>query len=239
MTNSDHIGEALLAHLAGETRGLMIRRSDGEVFEDRSFERWLAPFPSADPAEQKLLSLIGPPVLELEAGAGRVSLGLRERGIRALPADPSPGCVEALHRRGLDSARMALGGEDLRGMRFNTLLLLRGGLPVFGTLERTRLWLAGLLDVTEPGGMLFVGSVLGGWSRDAYRHPDPELAGFEMAVRSRSERGAEVGPWADRLFPGAQEFVELLDGTGWEPTGETILFAGGPALILSARKGTE
>ena len=68
MTNSDHAGEALLAHLAGETRGLMIRRSDGEVFEDRSFAARLASFPRVDPAEQKLLSLLRPPVSELDVG---------------------------------------------------------------------------------------------------------------------------------------------------------------------------
>lgn len=236
MSVVDPVGSALLALIAGDLPDVTIHRSDGATFPHRGIQKWVTPFPSDDPAENELLDRIQGPVLDLEAGAGRVSLALHERGISVLPMDPSSGCMKAMHLRGLEMARVGHGGEDVDGERFSAVLLLRGGIPFAGTMDRTREWFSELAEVAHAEGKLFVGSILPGWSKDPYSHPHPELQGFQMAVRSRIEHRGVSGPWEDRLFPSVDEMEVLLDGTGWVASSDAIAHAGGPAVILVAHR---
>jgi SAM-dependent methyltransferase len=137
-------GTAPLAH---------VRAADGTCRPLR-LEQWLAP---VDAADEALLDLADPPVLDLGCGPGRHLAALREAGKAALGVDLSPVAVRLARGRGV----AALSGSVFSAIpgRWRTVLLLDGNIGIGGApvllLRRVRELLApggsALVELDPPG----------------------------------------------------------------------------------------
>lgn len=89
------------------------------------------------PLERMALNLCRGHVLDVGAGAGCHSLALQNRDIEVCSIDISPLSTRARTLRGVRDARCTdFWGQELDGMRFDTIVLLMNGLGIAGTLDR-------------------------------------------------------------------------------------------------------
>ncbi len=96
-------------------------------------------------------------ILDVGAGAGCHSLVLQSRNLDVDAIDISPGCVEVMHRRGVEKPyhRNIL---DVRNSRYDTVLMLMNGIGVSGSLDGLNLFIQNLDTLLTPNGQLLVDS---------------------------------------------------------------------------------
>lgn len=97
------------------------------------------------------------PVLDVGAGAGRLSLELQDRGVAVTAVDIAPVAVEIMRERGVVDARC----EDLyehRGGPYATLLLAMHGIGVVGSYEGLEAFFDGAHRLLRPGGQILCDS---------------------------------------------------------------------------------
>lgn len=86
--------------------------------------------------ERMALNLCRGHVLDVGAGAGCHSLALQDRGLKVCSIDISPLSTRARTLRGVRDARCTdFFGQELDGMRFDTIVLLMNGFGIAGTLD--------------------------------------------------------------------------------------------------------
>src|SRR5262249_22178698 len=107
MRTGDAYGEMMLAALEGDTIPEIVEREDGFITAG-SFgpAYYLAPYRRWPSRQRRALRLVRGRVLDVGAGAGRVSLHLQEKGHDVVAIDTSPGAVEVCRRRGVRDARL-------------------------------------------------------------------------------------------------------------------------------------
>src|SRR5690242_11406997 len=106
MARPDGYGELLLAQLAGEERVQeIVERDDGYIEATAGPLGYFAPFRRWPAHQRNAVRSMRGRVLDVGAGAGRVSLELQQRGHDVVAIDVSPGAVEVCRRRGVRDAR--------------------------------------------------------------------------------------------------------------------------------------
>jgi len=96
-------------------------------------------------------------ILDVGAGAGCHSIELQSRSLDVDSIDISPGCVEIMHRRGVEKPyhRSVL---DLTNSRYDTVLMLMNGIGICGSLDGLNLFIQNLDSLLAPGGQLLADS---------------------------------------------------------------------------------
>ena len=123
----DAYGQLLLAALEGDEVAEIVERDDG--FIDASTmgpKLYFAPFRRWPSHHRRAMRHAKGRVLDVGAGAGRVSLHLQERGQDVVAIDNSPGAIAVCRRRGVREARvLAFDAIDESLGTFNTIRSLR------------------------------------------------------------------------------------------------------------------
>jgi SAM-dependent methyltransferase len=132
-------------------------------------------------------------LLDVGAGAGRVSLHLQERGHEVVAIDNSPGAVEVCRRRGVRDARLLDFAEVDESLGvFDTIVLLGNNFGVFGSGPKAKRLL-----------------------RPLYRRRNVERGRLPGQIRIRVRFRTIVGPWFDYPMVSPAEMRDILDGTKW------------------------
>jgi SAM-dependent methyltransferase len=132
-----------------------LRAADGTL-EPLPLDRWIA---AADAADDAVLALAQPPVLDLGCGPGRHLAALRQAGKAGLGVDLSPVAVALARRRGAAAIPRDVFGSVPWAGHWRTALLLDGNIGIGGApealLRRTRALLApggtALVELEPPG----------------------------------------------------------------------------------------
>jgi SAM-dependent methyltransferase len=201
-TIGDAWGEALLDHLAGRfVDGLTLEVDDGTALPAMHPEWFFRPESDWEPEERQLLAcVVGGPVLDLGAGAGRSALHLQEQGYEVTAIESSPGAVDVCRRRGVRDVRAADLNDPPADKEWHTILLLCGNLGLGGSWDGNRRLLRRIAEISRPGAVLIADSV--NYSGDA-----------EIGLRIRY--GETVTPWWRQCNVAADEVEALVDDTGW------------------------
>ncbi len=188
----------------GDHDEVMLRLSDGTVVP-LAVARWLGP---ADETDERLLSAIAGPVLDVGCGPGRHLHALAKRGVFALGVDLSPVAVELARDRGGTAIVGSIFDHVPGAGTWRTALLLDGNIGIGGAPERLLTRIRSLLG---PAGEVIV-------------ELDPPGTGTESLL-ARIETRAEVSAsfrWARVAFGDI----------------EAIAAAAGYALLDCAHHGT-
>ncbi|MDO6517667.1 class I SAM-dependent methyltransferase [Zobellia uliginosa] len=107
--------------------------------------------------EQKALDLCKGSVLDIGCGAGSHSLYLQEKNLDVTALDHSKGAIETCTLRGINKVAHS-DIYDLKGPRFDTLLLLMNGIGIVGRLNNMSRFLDHLKTLLNPGGQILLDS---------------------------------------------------------------------------------
>jgi SAM-dependent methyltransferase len=222
MRTGDAYGEMMLAALdSGEEMLEIVERESGFIMASRfGPDAYFAPYPKWPSRQRRALRLARGRVLDVGAGAGRVSLHLQEKGHDVVAIDASPGAVDVCKRRGVRDARV-LRVEDVDeslGL-FDTVVMYGNNLALLASKTRGRRLLRGLARVTSERAHIL------GECLDPYTTDDPVHLAYHEHNRRRGRMGGQIRiriryrevatPWFDYLFLSRPELEELLAGTGW------------------------
>jgi SAM-dependent methyltransferase len=178
-----------------------LRGEDGTIIE-LDVGSWSA---EADAVEQRLLSTVRGPVLDIGCGPGRLVVALAERGVPALGVDASPAAVhQAVERRAAALVRSVF--DPLPGTgRWATALLMDGNVGIGGDPERL---LSRTAELLHPGGRAVVETAPPGVGTRCFQ--------------ARVERGDEVSGWFPWATVGADAVAELASSAGLEVADLTV-----------------
>jgi len=221
----DAFGAALLAQLdaldSGGTLPEIVERDDGFIDAKGHLRGYFSTHAEWGRLDHEAIDRIKGRVLDVGAGAGRVSLELAARGFDVLALDPSPGAIEVCRRRGVASTFLGTVSElRARGTTpFDRVVMLGNNLALLGSVDHARKLLADLHAITAPGARI-LGSCL-----DPYRTTIEEHLTYHAHNRACGRLGGQVRirvrhrrlatPWFEYSFLSIEELTKLLDGSGW------------------------
>ncbi len=219
--DEDAFGRALLDHLDGRPPKSLLLETDVGVSTPAMPPTWFF-----EPAhrwvawEKRSVDLAQGPVLDLGAGAGRVSLYLQQEGLDVTAVDNSPGAVDVCRRLGINDARL----QDLRSdlpndKRWLTVLLLCGNFGLAGGWDKTRRMLSDLHGLCAEGALIVADSVDPSVMDDTnvvnYRKRMIATGEYEGNVTLRLHYGDIVSPWWTLTNVLVRDVPRIIDGTGW------------------------
>lgn len=237
----DAYGRAMLAHLEGSPSFEIVERDDG-YFAPSSGSTFYFAGPEDWPrCEGEALELAHGRVLDVGAGAGRVSLHLQERGHEVVAIDNSPAAIDVCRRRGVRDARVVPFTEISPKLGvFDTIVCFGNNFGLFGRPRRARWLLRRLKRLTSPDAVIL------GESRDPYDTDNPDHLAYhrfsigrgrwpgELRIRVRYKHLAT--PFFDYLMVSPDEMRSLCEDTGWRLE-RTIAHDDAPVYVGVLRKG--
>ena len=209
-------GEAGVAEIVERDDGLINADATGPAMYFAAFRRWPA-------HHRQAMRFVRGRVLDVGAGAGRLSLHLQERGHDVVAIDNSPGAVEVCRRRGVRDARLLdfTDIDDSLGT-FRTILMLGNNFGVFGSPAKAKRLLRRLRALTSDDARIVAesrdvsrrGTADAPWHVE-YRRRNIERGRLPGQIRIRIRFRKLVGPWMDYPMVSPAEMQHILEGTGW------------------------
>jgi SAM-dependent methyltransferase len=214
----DPYGSALQDFLDGDTSvQIAIRRDDGydSLVPIAVFFRKEADF---SPLENAALDLCRGTVLDIGAGTGCHTLALQRRGLHVTAIDISPQAVAVTTARGAADARRT-DVFDLRGERFDTLLMLMHGIGMVETLEGLDRFLRHARTLITPDGRLVFDSLDVRRTDDAqhlaYQEANRKAGRYFGEIRIQFEYKGKPGPLFGWLHVDPQTLADRAGKAGW------------------------
>ena len=220
----DAYGQLLVAALDGEDVIEVIERDDGFISASAMGPKlYLAPFRRWPSHHRRAMRYAKGRVLDVGAGAGRVSLHLQARGQDVVAIDNSTGAIEVCRRRGVRDARLlAFDAVDDSLGKFDTIVLFGNNFGLFGTPTKARRLLRRLHRITSDDARIIVesrdverrGAADAPWHRH-YRERNVARGRLPGQIRIRVRFRDVIGPWMDYPMVSADQLREILAGTRW------------------------
>jgi SAM-dependent methyltransferase len=221
----DAYGQLLVSAFEGEDVVEIVERDDGFISASALGPKlYLAPFRRWPSHHRRAMRYAKGRVLDVGAGAGRVSLHLQERGHEVVAIDNSPGAIDVCLRRGVRDARvLAFDAVDESIGTFNTIVLLGNNFGLFGSPTKAKRLLRRLHRMTSDDACIIVESrdveQRGGsdspWHR---RYQERNIARGRLPgqIRIRVRFRDVIGPWMDYPMVSPDQLREILVGMRWQ-----------------------
>jgi SAM-dependent methyltransferase len=235
----DAYGRMILDHYRGEDVTEIVERDDGWIATSGGPVHYFATFKDWPTHHRLAMRWVRGRVLDIGAGAGRVSLHVQRNGHDVLAVDNSPGAIRVVRQRGVRRAMVrAITALDRKLGTFDTLVLFGNNFGLFGNARRLRWLLRRFAAMTPPSGRI-VAEVL-----DPYDTTRPEHFRYHRYNRARGRMAGQARirvryldmatPWFEYFFVSRTELRALLRGTQWKI--ERIIDSSGPMYIAVLSK---
>ena len=216
----DAYGRAFLDYLDGRRVQVVIERDDGYLDTDLPTEQYFNPYEAWADHQKEAMQFMRGPVLDIGAGAGRVSLHLQSQGIEVTALDHSPGAVEACKRQGVRRAVCGTMRDSEKLIaRAHTVVLFGNNFGLFNRAARAKRMLKRWAKIMPPGARILAESL------DVYETEDAYHLAYHRFNKRRGRAPGELRfrvhyatfktPFLDWLMVSKQEMEAILDGTGW------------------------
>ena len=220
--NKDALGQEILAHFQGKRSCEIIERDDGFFDCSSGAKSYFADFKDWPLIQKKAINFARGKVLDIGAGAGRVSVYLQKKGLSVIAIDNSPLAIKVCKRRGVKKVKV-LSIEKIglfKPNSFDTIIMFGNNFGLFGNLKKAKSLLKTLYKITSPKALILAES------SDVYKTDDSvhlayqrfnkrsgRMAG-QLRIRVRFKR--YISEWFDYLFVSPNEMTDILKGTGWK-----------------------
>jgi len=220
-SGGDAFGKAILdCYETGEEAMTTLYRVEDGNEEEMPASDYFATFDDWTPTDRALTNWVHGRILDIGAGAGRVSLHFQEKGHDVVAVDLSEGCLKVLEKRGVKNIRRhnILEGP-LEGEKFDTICLFGMNLGIPGLAKNRSQFIADLKSMLNPGGRIIGTQV--NWDkttkkihidfqrqlRDEGKHP------VEMTLRFHYKGVEEDFSW---VLTNSEELEKLAEVHGLE-----------------------
>jgi cyclopropane fatty-acyl-phospholipid synthase-like methyltransferase len=219
--HQDAYGQELHAYYQGEEIVEIVERDDGFIGTSGGPAFYFAEFEEWPAGEQEAMTYARGRVLDVGAGAGRVSLYLQKQGHEVVAIDNSPLALEVCRLRGVEHTSPTPITQVSKKLGcFDTIVMLGNNFGLFGNSRRARWLLRRFNGMTSPEARIIAESndIYQTDNRDhlAYQQRNRDRGRMSGQIRLRVRTGKYASPWFDYLMVSRDEMQEILDGTGWE-----------------------
>lgn len=218
----DAYGQEVLAYLQGKESYEVIERDDGFVGISKGAPNYFAKFKDWPKIQQKAIKSAKGKILDIGAGAGRVSLYLQDKKFDVTAIDNSPLAIKVCKKRGVKKSKV-LSIENMdyfKPKSFDTIIMLGNNFGLFGSFKKAKILLKKLYKITTPDALIIAES------SDPYDTKDPSHLSYHIFNKKRGRMPGQlcirvrfkthVGDWFDYLLVSKNEMKEILKGTGWK-----------------------
>jgi SAM-dependent methyltransferase len=215
----DAFGHVLLDFYRGSDAAMVIERDDGYV-DVGCMPLYFSKPAEWHAAERTALRAARGHVLDVGAGAGRVSLYLQSRSLRVTAIDNSPLAAKVCTERGVKHVHVLPASRAAAlGRGFGTIVMFGNNLGLLGSYTNGRRMLRMFHRMTTPTGRIIAQTL------DPYATGDPAHSSYHRRNRRKGRMGGQIrlrcryGTWCNRwfdyLFVSKLELAQIVEGTGW------------------------
>jgi SAM-dependent methyltransferase len=216
----DAYGHQLTAFLKNQGGYEIVERDDGYIDISSGPESYFAPY-SAWPQHQKeALRFAQERVVDIGAGAGRVSLYLQDQGREVLAIDNSPLAIEVCRGRGVARAEVIpVTRISSRTGIFDTIVMFGNNFGLFGNVRRARWLLRRFHKMTTKAACILAESNNPHLTENphhlAYQESNLQRGRLAGQLRIRVRFQKYKTPWFEYLLVSGEEMRAIVSGTGW------------------------
>lgn len=218
----DIYGQEVWSHFQGTSAHEFLEREDGFKWPPENVEVYFYKYSKWSPDEKRAIHLAKGRVLDVGAGAGRVSLYLQQKGLKVTAIDISPLAVKVCQARGVKDVRLLSLDEIiyLENDSFETVVMFGNNFGLFENASKAKYLLDEMHRITSPEALILA------QSSTPYKTRKPVHLKYYSSNRQRNrmpgqfkmrlQHGEKIGDWFDYLFVSKKEMQDLLEDTGWK-----------------------
>lgn len=220
--NKDAYGQEVWAFFLKKDSYEVVERDDGFISLSGGALAYFAEFKDWPKIEKQAVKLVKGKILDIGAGAGRVSLYLQKNGYDVTAIDKSPLAIKVCKKRGVKHAKV-LPIEQMGKFKpntFDTVIMFGNNFGLFGSFKRAKLLLKKLHKITSPSALILAES------NDVYKTDDPVHLSYHKFNEKRGRMPGQlririrfkkyIGDWLDYLLVSKGQMKEILKDTGWK-----------------------
>lgn len=218
----DAYGQEVWAFFRKKNSYEVVERDDGFVDLSGGAPHYFADFKDWPKIEKQAVKLAKGRILDIGAGAGRVSLYLQRKHYNVTAIDNSPLAIRVCRKRGVRQAKvLPIEKIDiLKKKNFDTVVMFGTNFGLFGSFKKAKILLKRLYKITSPDALILAES------NDIYKTDNPAHRAYQRFNRKRGRMPGQlririrfktyIGNWFDYLMVSKNQMKEILKGTGWK-----------------------
>jgi SAM-dependent methyltransferase len=217
----DAYGQEVWAFFQKKKSYEIVERDDGLIDLTEGPAAYFAEFKDWPKIQKQAIKFAKGKVLDIGAGAGRVSLYLQKQGFDVTAIDNSPLAIEVCKKRGVKHARI-LPIEKISVFKpstFDTIIMFGNNFGLFGSFKKAKTLLKKLHRITSPSALIIAEST------DPYKTDDPAHLAYHKFNKKRGRMPGQlririrfrnyISDWFDYLLVSKDEMKKILKDTGW------------------------
>lgn len=217
----DAYGQEVLAFFLDKESFEVIERDDGFIDFSTGAPAYFAKYKDWPKIQKQAIKYARGRVLDVGAGAGRVSLYLQKKKFEVVAIDNSPLAIKVCKKRSVKHAKV-LPIEQIGTFKpnsFDTIIMFGNNFGLFANFKKAKLLLKKFHKITSPGAVIITENV------DPYKTDDPVHLAYHKFNKKRGRMPGQlrirvrfrnyIGDWFDYLLVSKSEMREILRDTGW------------------------
>lgn len=218
----DAYGQGVWAFYNKKDSYEILERDDGYIDISSGAPKYFTKFKNWTNIEKKTIKLARGKVLDIGAGAGRISLYLQNKGFEVLAIDNSPLAIKVCKKRGVKKAKVVPIEKihTLSPEAFDTIIMFGNNFGLFGSKKRAKTILKKLHKITSPDANILAESNDISKTKDkthlSYHRLNKKRGRMPGQLRIRVRFKKYIGEWFDYLLVSKKEMKNILKGTGWK-----------------------
>lgn len=217
---NDVFGQGVLNYYNGIEEIEYVERDDGFISTSCGIPLYFSEYKDWRVLEKEAIKYAKGRVLDVGAGAGRVSLYLQEKGMDVIAIDNSPLAIKVCEDRGVKDARL-LPFEDVGEFEsdsLDTIVMFGCNFSLFGSPSKAKRILNELYRVTSDNARII--AQINDTNTDNpihlnYQEKNRQNGKMVGEIRMRLKIGDLVGDWFNYLIVSKEEIGCILEDTGW------------------------
>lgn len=217
----DACGQEIWAFFLGKKSLEVVERDDGLIYFTTGPAAYFAEYEDWPEIQKQAIKYAWGRVLNVGAGAGRVSLYLQKKKLDVVAIDNSPLAIKVCKKRGVKHA-IILPIEQIDKFKpnsFDTVVMFGNNFGLFGSFRKAKVLLKKFYKITSPNALI-IAEV-----NDPYKTDDPVHLAYHKLNKRRGRMPGQlririrfknyIGNWFDYLMVSKSEMKEILKDTGW------------------------
>jgi ubiquinone/menaquinone biosynthesis C-methylase UbiE len=218
----DAYGQEVWSFFKGKKSFEVVERNDGFIAVSTIAPAvYFAEYKDWSKIEKQAIKYAKGKILDVGAGAGRVSLYLQKQGFDVTAIDNSPLAIKVCKKRGVKHAKV-LPIEQIDTFKpntFDTIIMFGNNFGLFGSLKRAKTLLKKIYRITKSDALIIAES------NDPYKTDDPAHLSYHKLNKKKGRMPGQlririrfrnyVSDWFDYLIVSKNEMKKILQNTGW------------------------